>query len=90
MPKKNKIERPANHAGKLSRKDAISILYATSCQDDPAWEWAVEDYYDEETDTMPSIWDVFAAIGVSKEELDAAMGISSANAELRDQPGAPL
>lgn len=79
MPKKTEIERPAEWAGKLTRKEAIAILHGMTDQDDPAWEWAVEDHYDEDTDTMPSVYDVFAAIGVSVEELNAAAGISSEN-----------
>ena len=79
MPKKNEIERPAKWAGKLTRKEAIAILHGMTDKDDPAWEWAVEDYYDEDADTMPSVYDVFAALGVTPQELDEAAGISSAN-----------
>jgi hypothetical protein len=34
----------------------------------------VDDYYDEETDTMPSIYHVFAALGVTAEEYKDATG----------------
>ena len=49
--------------GKLTREQAIQIFDAATDQDDPAWEWLVEAWYDEETDTMPSVYDVFAADG---------------------------
>lgn len=64
---------------KLTRKEAIVILHSMIDKDDPAWEWAVEDHYDEVSDTMPSVYDVFAALGVTSQELDEAVGISSAN-----------
>lgn len=60
--------------GKLSRIDAIRIIESITDKDDPAWEWAVEDWYDEDTDTMPSIYEVMAALGVTEEEYKEATG----------------
>lgn len=60
--------------GKLSRLDAIKIIEAITDKDDPAWEWAVEDWYDEETDTMPTIYEVLSALGVSEAEYKEATG----------------
>ena len=51
--------------GKLTREDAIRILDRTTDQDDPYWENVVEDYYDETTDTLPTIYDLFEALGIS-------------------------
>ena len=61
-------------SGKLSRIDAIRIIENITDKDDPAWEWAVEDWYDEDTDTMPSIYAVLSAIGVTEEEYKEATG----------------
>lgn len=60
--------------GKLTREQAIQIFDAATDQDDPAWEWLVEAWYDEETDTMPSVYDVFVAIGVTEKEYKKATG----------------
>ncbi len=65
---------PPEWPGKLSRIDAIRIIEKVTDKDDPAWEWAVEDWYDEDTDTMPSIYEVLAAIGVTEEEYKEATG----------------
>ena len=59
--------------GKLTREQAIQIFDAATDQDDPAWEWLVEAWYDEKTDTMPSVYDVFAAIGVTENEYKKAI-----------------
>jgi hypothetical protein len=54
--------------GKLSRIEAIRILDRATDKDDPYWESLVEDHYDEKEDTMPSIMDVLAALGITKTE----------------------
>lgn len=61
-------------AGKLTRVEAIKILERATDHDDPYWENVVDDHYDEATDTMPSIMDVFAALGVTREEYVQASG----------------
>ena len=61
-------------AGKLTRVLAIKIIDRVTDQDDPYWEGIVEDHYDEATDTMPSIMDVFAALGVTEAEYRQASG----------------
>jgi len=63
--------------GKLTRLQAIEILDKATDQDDPFWEGVVEDYYDEDSDTMPSIMDVFAALGVTKDEYTEASGVDN-------------
>ena len=60
--------------GRLTKKQAIKLLDRVTDQDDPYWESLVDDYYDEETDTMPSIYHVFAALGVTAEEYKDATG----------------
>ena len=65
--------------GKLSRIDAITIIERITDQDDPAWEWAVEDWYDEYTDTMPSIYEVLATLGVTEDEYKEATGAQNTN-----------
>lgn len=53
---------------KLTRIQAIKIIDDATDKDDPYWEQLVEDHYDEESDTMPSIMDVLAALGVTEAE----------------------
>lgn len=60
--------------GELGRKDAIALLDAVTDKDDPYWVDLVEDFYDEDTDTWPSIYHVFAALGVTEEEYKEATG----------------
>jgi hypothetical protein len=60
---------------KITRKDALKILLSVSDEHDSTWEYATEDYYDEENDELPSIYDVFGALGVTKKELDEAEGL---------------
>jgi len=59
---------------KLTKRDAIQILGSITNQDDPYWENHVEDFYDIPTDTMPSIYHLFAALGVTEEEYKEATG----------------
>lgn len=59
---------------KLTRKEAILILDNATDQDDPFWENVVDDWYDEENDTMPVIQDVLAALGVTAAEYKDATG----------------
>jgi len=56
---------------KITREDAIKIIQNVTDRDDPYWDNLTEDYYDEETDTWPSLEDVFVALGVSKDELES-------------------
>lgn len=65
--------------GNLSRKQAIKIIDSITEQDDPYWENHVEDYYDEESDTMPSIYHVLAALGVTSKEYKDATGADNVN-----------
>lgn len=53
---------------KLSRIDAIRIIDRATDKDDPFWEHVVANWYDEKTDTMPSIYDVLIALGVTEAE----------------------
>jgi len=61
--------------GTLTKKQAIRLIDEVTAQDDPYWENVVENYYDEETDTMPSICHVFAALGVTEAEYRDATGV---------------
>ena len=65
--------------GTISREQAISILDNATDKDDPFWEYLVDDYYDEENDTMPTIYHVFAALGVTEEEYKQATGAPNVN-----------
>jgi len=54
----------------LTREQAIQIILNLTWKDDPYWENIVQDYYDEESDTIPTIDDVLRPLGVSKEEIE--------------------
>lgn len=60
--------------GVLTRKQAIQIIDCATDKDDPYWEGLVEDFYCEKTDTMPSIFHLFAALGVTADEYKDATG----------------
>ncbi|WP_339118536.1 hypothetical protein [Halomonas sp. BMC6] len=63
----------------LTRQQAISLLDSITDQEDPYWENIVEDFYHEETDTMPSVFHLFAALGITKDEYIAATGAQNVN-----------
>lgn len=65
--------------GKLTREQAIKILSAATDNDDPYWENLVEEFYNEDDDTMPSIYHVFAALGVTEQEYKEATGAENTN-----------
>ncbi|MFI0472934.1 hypothetical protein ACGLWX_09490 [Halomonas sp. HMF6819] len=65
--------------GQLNRQQAISLLDSITDQEDPYWENVVEDFYDEETDTMPSVMHLFAALGITEAEYKAATGAQNVN-----------
>lgn len=60
----------------ITRKQAIKIFCEATDQDDPYWSNLVDDFYDEKTDTMPSIYDVLAPLGITKDEIDEATGVT--------------
>lgn len=73
--------------GNLSRRDAIKIIDDATDKDDPYWEYVVEDHYDEQTDTMPSIYHVFAALGITESEYREATETQKANIPWPQQEG---
>lgn len=69
-----KMDDMGGWTGSITRSQAIKILDRATDKDDPHWEFVVEDFYDEASDTMPTIFHVFAAIGVTEEEYRKATG----------------
>ena len=61
----------------LTREQAIKIILNITNQDDPYWEYLVEEFYDEQTDTLPTIYDVLYPLGVSKKEIDNLEGYNA-------------
>lgn len=59
---------------RLTRAQAIAIIDAATDKDDPYWSDLVDDYYDEPTDTMPTLFHVLAALGVTAREYKEATG----------------
>ena len=55
---------------KITREDSIRIFCIATDKDDPYWSDLVEEFYDEDTDTMPTIYDILAPLGVTKKEID--------------------
>lgn len=60
--------------GTLTRRQAIQLIDRATDKDDPFWENVISDYYDEKTDSWPSIYHVMEALGVSTEEFKEATG----------------
>ena len=56
----------------LTREQALDLLCQITDQDN-MWEMLVDDFYYEKTDSMPDMGDVLGALGVSREEVDAAL-----------------
>lgn len=65
--------------GKLTKAQAIQLLERITDHDDPYWDYIVEDYYDEDTDTMPSIYHLYDALGITKSEYCAAIDFKEPN-----------
>lgn len=65
--------------GQITREQAIQLIDSITDQDDPYWENVVEDFYHEETDTMPSVFHVFNALGITKDEYIAVTGAQNVN-----------
>jgi hypothetical protein len=58
----------------LTKAQAIKLIDDLTFKDDPYWEEFVCDYYHEATDSMPTIYHIFAALGVTKQEYEEATG----------------
>ncbi|MFA0012061.1 hypothetical protein AB4391_01745 [Vibrio lentus] len=54
-------------AKQLTKLDAIRLFEQATYQEN-LWEHLMDDFYDEKTDSFPTIYDVMVALGVSKEE----------------------
>ncbi len=73
-------ERTSNEwPGKLTRANSIQLIDRATDKDDPYWEHLVDDFYDEKTDTMPTIYHVLAALGVTEKEYLEATGEKNIN-----------
>ena len=61
----------------LTRTEAIRLIETVTDRDDPYWERVCErvGLVDENTNDIPTIHDVMAALGVSRTEYEAACGL---------------
>lgn len=76
-------------SGQLTRQDSIKIIASATNHDDPYWENLVDKHYDETSDTMPSIFHVFAALGITVDEYKEATGAQNVDwPEQNKQPPA--
>jgi len=57
---------------KITREDSIKLFCRATDKDDPNWENLVDDFYDKESDTMPTIYEMLAPLGITKEEINKA------------------
>jgi hypothetical protein len=73
------VEKVKEWEGSLTRAQAIKILDNATDKDDPYWDYLVEDYYNEDDDTWPTIYDVFAALGITEKEYKEATGAQNTN-----------
>lgn len=62
----------------LTREQSIKLICKITNQDDPYWEFLTDEFYNEETDDIPTIYDVLRPIGITKEEIDKAEGHEAA------------
>ncbi len=61
-----KVTRPKFN---LTREQGIEILLNGLSQGDEFWVDLVKEFYDQATNTMPTIYDVLKPLGVTKEEI---------------------
>lgn len=58
---------------KITRDDAIRIIEKITNQADPYWDAITDDWHDEDGDEWPTIFDVYDALGITREEYDKAV-----------------
>lgn len=59
-------------AKKINRQQAIKLFLKATDYDDPYWSDLTEEFYDEKNDSIITIYEVFEAIGISKDEVEKA------------------
>lgn len=69
---------------KISRIDAIKIIERATDKEDPYWDQVTEDWYDEDKDVWPSIFDVYMALGITNEELKTVSSIGYPDSVLKE------
>lgn len=60
---------------RINREQALKVFFRAIDHEDPYWDSLLEEFYDEETDSFPSQWEVGAALGFSDEEMEKANGM---------------
>lgn len=58
----------------LTREQAIKLILKITNEDDPYWENIVDEFYDEESDTIPTVFDVLRPLGITEAEIETAEG----------------
>ena len=59
----------------ITREQSLKLILRMTDRDDPYWENVTQDFYDEETDQLPTIYDVLEPLGFTKKEIDEAEGV---------------
>jgi len=58
----------------ITREQSLKLIMRMTDRDDPYWENVTQDFYDEDTDQLPTIYDVLEPLGFTKKEIDEASG----------------
>ena len=65
--------------GGLTKSQAIKLLERITNNCDPYWDEVVNDNYDEANDTMPSVYHLYIALGITEQEYKDATGADNPN-----------
>ena len=58
----------------ITREEAIQIIEKITDKESAYWEDIIDEWYNEENDTWPTIKDVLTALGITPEEYKNATG----------------
>jgi hypothetical protein len=53
----------------INKQQAIKLFLDATDKDDPYWSNLTDEFYDEKNDSIITIYEVFEALGISKDEV---------------------
>lgn len=65
--------------GELNKADGIKLVDNALNLNNDGWDYLVEDFYDEISDTMPNIYHIMISLGITKQEYEDATGCVATN-----------